>query len=151
MGDGMLVTSCETRSRHQESLISAFEEIAQTFLLTAPVEKESLQAYLDGSIEINGIRYRRRTVLLAVHDMKDELEAPAALQSKTLAQLISLKVQPIPRLKSRRDIATAILRMEVVIRSLKPAGAEKQTDQAAPRLQPAPQPLSPVAPSPLQA
>jgi hypothetical protein len=147
MGDGNVVTARETKSRHQESLISAFEEIAQTFLLTAPVEEEALQAYLDGSIEINGIRYRRRTVLLAIHDMKDELEAPAALQSKTLAQLVSLKVKPIPRLKSCRDVATAILRMEVVIRSLKPAVAEKQTDQTAPRLQPA----APVVSRPLQA
>lgn len=147
MGDGKLMTARETKSPHQESLILAFEEIAQTFLLTAPVEKQALQEYLDGSIEINGIRYRRRTVLLAVHDMKEELEASAGLQSKTLAHLVSLKVKPIPRLKSCRDVATAILRMEMVIRSLKPAGAEKQTDQAAPRLQPA----APVASGPLQA
>ncbi len=61
--------------------------------------------------------YTRRAILLAIHDMKDDLEAPLALQERTLAQLLSLKVWPKPELKLYRDIATALLRMEVVIRS----------------------------------
>ena len=60
---------------------------------------------------------RNRAILLAIHDMKEDLEAPLALQKGALAELMSLKVRPAPQLKLYRDIATAILRMEVVIRS----------------------------------
>jgi hypothetical protein len=49
--------------------------------------------------------------------MKEDLEAPLALQKRALAGLMSLKVRPAPQLQLYRDIATAILRMEVVIRS----------------------------------
>ena len=49
--------------------------------------------------------------------MKEDLEAPLALQKRALAELMSLKVRPAPQLQLYRDIATAILRMEVVIRS----------------------------------
>jgi hypothetical protein len=48
--------------------------------------------------------------------MKEDLEAPPALQERTLAEVESLKVQPAPELKLYRDIATALLRMEVVVR-----------------------------------
>ncbi|MGB7918273.1 MAG: hypothetical protein WCF79_23775, partial [Rhodomicrobium sp.] len=72
--------------------------------------------YLDGSVLINGAYCRRRTVLLAIHDMKDEREAPPALQSKTLSKLDLLNVRPVPQVIFYDDIATAILRMEVVIR-----------------------------------
>ena len=49
--------------------------------------------------------------------MKDNLEAPLALQETALAQLLSLKVWPTPELGLYRDIATALLRIEVVLRS----------------------------------
>jgi hypothetical protein len=75
-----------------------------------------LQDYLDGSVLINGAYCSRRAVLLAVHDMKDKQEAPPALQSKTLSKLDLLNVRPVPQVIFHDDIATAILRMEVVIR-----------------------------------
>jgi len=65
---------------------------------------------------VDGAFCRRRTVLLATHDMKEEREAPAALQKNALAKLESLDIKPIPPLRFYRDIATALLRMEVVIR-----------------------------------
>ncbi len=118
------VTAAEkiARRRLQLTMLAAFDEIAQTFLNAVRGERgtgkvfASLQNYLDGATTISGAHYRRRAVLLAIHDMKEEREAPPTLQSRTLAQLILLKVRPIPQLKLYRDIATAILRMEVVMR-----------------------------------
>ena len=52
----------------------------------------------------------------AVHDMKEDLVAPLALQERALAELLSLKVWPAPELRLYRDLATALLRMEAVIR-----------------------------------
>ncbi|HWJ18041.1 MAG TPA: hypothetical protein VNR65_04850, partial [Geobacterales bacterium] len=56
-------------------------------------------------------------ILLEIHDMKEDLEAPQALQKSALAEFNSLKLRPIPKLSSYRDIATALLRAEVVMRS----------------------------------
>ena len=112
MNEKESMTDAGGRRRLQSSLLSKFEEIAQTFLNMLTGERgngkifTSLQDYLDGSELIDGAYCRRRTVLLATHDMKEELEAPAALQSKTL----------VPQVRLYRDIATALLRMEVVIR-----------------------------------
>jgi hypothetical protein len=50
---------------------------------------------------------------------------PLALQRKALAQLIALQMNPIPKLTLYRDVATAILRMEVVMR-LSAAQAPKE-------------------------
>jgi hypothetical protein len=75
-----------------------------------------LQDYLDGSVLIHGAYCGRRAVLLAVHDMKDRQEAPPALQRQTLSKLDLLKVRPVTQVIFYDDIATAILRMEVVIR-----------------------------------
>ena len=117
-----VVTGTEGRCGHQSRLLSNFEEIAQTFLNMLSGEQgnakvfTSLQDYLDGSVLINGAHCRRRTVVLAIHDMKEDVEAPAALQANTLAKLDSLKVRPIPQAALHRDIATCILRMEVIVR-----------------------------------
>ena len=122
MNEKESTTDADGRRRLQSSLLSKFEEIAQTFLNMVTGERGngkvfiSLQDYLDGSELVDGAYCRRRTVLLATHDMKEELEAPAALQSKTLAKLESLQIKPIPQVRVYRDIATALLRMEVVIR-----------------------------------
>ncbi len=121
MNEKEVLTEFE-ENRRQSSLLSTFEEIAQTFLSSVSGKRgngklfTSLQDYLDGSVLTNGAYCRRRTVLLAIHDLKDELEAPSALQSKTLAKLELLHIRPVPRVKFYQDIATAILRMEVVIR-----------------------------------
>jgi hypothetical protein len=122
MNEKESMTDTDGRRRLQSSLLSKFEEIAQTFLNMLTGERgndkvfTSLQDYLDGSELVHGAHCRRRTVLLATHDMKEELEAPAALQSKTLAKLESLEIRPVPQVRFYRDIATALLRMEVVIR-----------------------------------
>ncbi len=116
------VIAVEERHCRQSSLLSMFEEIAQTFLSSVSGERgnskvfASLQDYLDGSVLIDGIYCRRRKVLLAIHDLKEELEAPPSLRSKTLAKLELLHVRPVPQVTFYQDIATAILRMEVVIR-----------------------------------
>jgi hypothetical protein len=55
-------------------------------------------------------------IILAIHDMKEGVEAPPALQSKTLSKLELLNVRPLPQVTFYYDIATAILRMEVVMR-----------------------------------
>ena len=112
------VAATETRRRFQTSLLQAFDEIAQG-LLTAPhkIEHVSLQSYLDGGVAIGGGFFRRRAILLAIHDMKEDMEAPLALQKRALDEFEPLKMRPAPSLKLYRDIATAILRMEVVMRS----------------------------------
>ena len=121
MNDKEVLTEAE-ELRRQSSLLSTFEEIAQTSLSLVSGERgngkvfTSLQDYLDGSVLINGAYCSRRTVLLAIHDMKDKQEAPSALQSKTLSKLDLLNVRPVPQVIFYDDIATAILRMEVVIR-----------------------------------
>ena len=121
MNDKEVLTEAE-ELRRQSSLLSTFEEIAQTFLSSVSGERGNgkvftfLQDYLDGSVLINGAYCSRRTVLLTIHDMKDEREAPPELQGKTLSTLELLNVRPLPQVTYYGDIATAILRMEVVIR-----------------------------------
>ena len=121
MNDKIVLTEAEERPP-PSSLLSAFEEIAQTFVsLVSGVRGNgkaffSLQDYLDSSVSINGAFCTRRTVLLAIHDMKEKLEAPPTLGSMTLSKLALWNVRPLPQVTFYRDIATAILRMEVVIR-----------------------------------
>ena len=114
MNDKEVLTEAEERRRRQSSLLSTFEEIAQTSLSSVSGERgngkvfTSLQDYLDGSVLINGAYCSRRTVLLAIHDMKDKQEAPSALQSKTLSKLELLHLRPVPQVIFYDDIATAI-------------------------------------------
>ena len=122
MNEKEVLTEIEERGRRQSSLLSAFEEIAQTFLDSVRGDRgngkvfSSLQDYLDASVLVDGVYCRRRTVLLEIHDLKEDLEAPSALKSKTLAKLELLRIRPLPQVAFYQDIATAILRMEVVIR-----------------------------------
>ena len=122
MNEKNVLTEIDERRRRQSSLLSIFEEIAQTFLNSVSGERgdgtvfTSLQEYLDGSVLVDDAYCRRRTVVLMIHDLKEELEAPPTLQSKTLAKLELLHVRPLPQVAFYQDIATAILRMEVVIR-----------------------------------
>ncbi len=117
-----VTTKAEERCGLQSSLLSKFEEIAQTFLNALSGERGNgkvfafLQDYLDGSVLVDGAYCRRRTVLLAIHDMREGLDAPMALQSKVLSKLELLNILPMPQVRHYRDIATALLRMEVVIR-----------------------------------
>ena len=117
MNDNACLAGTEARGPFHVSLLSEFDEIAQTVLKTARAKVHiSLQSYLDGRVLIGGAHISRRAILLAIHDMKEDLEAPLALQERALAEMISLKVRPAPELKLYRDIATALLRMEVVVR-----------------------------------
>ncbi|MGB7917741.1 MAG: hypothetical protein WCF79_21020, partial [Rhodomicrobium sp.] len=60
MNEKEVLTEVEERRRCQSNLLSAFEEIAQTFLSSVSGERgngkvfTSLQDYLDGSVLING-------------------------------------------------------------------------------------------------
>jgi hypothetical protein len=117
MNDNACLAGTEVRRPLHVSLLSAFDEIAGTVLKTARAKVHiPLQSYLDGRVLIGDAYVSRRGILLAIHDMKEDLEAPPALQERTLAEVESLKVQPAPELKLYRDIATALLRMEVVVR-----------------------------------
>ena len=120
------------RRRHvHASLLPAFDEIVQSCVKIAQSVRgignafSSLQSYLDGRVIAGGVSCQRRSVLLAVHDMAEDKAAPLALQRKALAQLIMLQMHPVPKLTLYRDIATAILRMEVVMR-LSAAQAPKE-------------------------
>jgi hypothetical protein len=110
------------RRRLQPSILLAFSEIAETYLTAMRGKRmtwetfASLQKYLDEAVTIQGTPFARRGILLAVHDMKKNMEAPATLQRTTKAQLIALKMQPLPEIKHCSDVATAILRMEAVLR-----------------------------------
>lgn len=111
------LAAAETRRPFQISLLSEFNEIAQTFLRIAHGKVHTaVQSYLDGRVAIDGAYFTRRAILLAIHDMKNDLKAPFALQETAFAELLSLKVRPTPELKLYRDVATALLRMEVVLR-----------------------------------
>ncbi len=121
MDNNALRITPEERHRFQVRVLPMFDDIAQAFLhaVTGDGSTSKLSTpldYLDGKVDIDGVLYRRRQIILAIHDMKDELEVPLALQSKVLAKCIFLKLRPIPHLRLYRDIATAILRIEMVIR-----------------------------------
>ncbi len=131
------IAMLEARRRWRASLLPAFDEIAQVCLSIVRGAGKSgkifaeLQSYLDSAITINGASYRRRSVVLAIHDMTDETEAPALFQSKTLAQFLRLKVYPIPQLKFYQDIATALLRIEVIMRLTAKQEIEKEVSKLA--------------------
>ncbi len=112
------LSAAEVQQRLSMSLLPAFDEIAQT-LLKEPHRKAhtSLQSYLDGTVAVGSAFLTRRAILLAVHDMKEDLEAPLGLQKRTLAELQSLRVFPPPQLRFYRDLATVFLRIEVIVRS----------------------------------
>ncbi len=116
------IAMLEARRRWHAGLLPAFDEIAQVCLRivrgAGKISKifADLQTYLDSAITINGASYRRRSVVLAIHDMTDETEAPATFQSKTLTQFLRLKVYPVPQLRFYQDIATALLKIEVILR-----------------------------------
>jgi hypothetical protein len=105
------------RRPFQARLLSAFDVIAQTCLEAVRESAHThLQNYLDGAVAIGDACFTRRAILLAIHDMKEEVAAPVALQERVLAELLLLNVWPAPVLRLYRDIATALLRMEVVTR-----------------------------------
>ncbi len=131
----------ERRREVHASLLPTFDEIVQSCVKIAQAARgignafSSLQSYLDEGVIAGGVSCQRRSVLLAVHDMIEDREAPLALQRKALAQLILLQMHPVPKLTLYRDIATAILRMEAVMRLS--AAQAPQEQQREPVLTPA--------------
>jgi hypothetical protein len=130
------------RRRHvQESLLPVFDEIVQSCVKIAQGGRgtgnafSSLQSYLDERVIAGGVSCQRRSVLLAVHDMIEDREAPLVLQRKALAQLMLSQMNPIPKLTLYRDIATAILRMEAFMRQS--AAQAPKAQQREPVLTPA--------------
>ena len=97
-----------------------FDEIAQGFLkalASGQASGETLTCldYLDGQVEIEDATYTRRVVVLAVEDLKQQIEAPLPLRSEAYALMKLLKLDPIPELKLYRDLATVILRIDAAL------------------------------------
>ncbi len=78
-------------------------------------ETGACPVYLDGAENIEGALYTRRSVVLAVEDLRQQIEAPSSLQSEASAQMRQLKLNPVPELKLYSEVATAILRMDTAL------------------------------------
>ena len=117
-----LVSAAEARRRVYAGPL--FEQIAREFLETVSSHQESGELsyclnYLDDAVKIDGAWYPRRAVVLAIEDLKQQIDAPLTLQNEARAQMSLLKFNSIPELKLYRDIATAILRMDAALRLTK--------------------------------
>ena len=122
MNDKEVLTEAEEQRGRQSSLLSKFEEIARNFPEPGWWGARKRQGfYLPPGLSRWLHFIKRRSLqekdrLLAIHDLKEELEAPPTLGSMTLSKLALWNVRPLPQVTFYSDIATAILRMEVVIR-----------------------------------
>ena len=98
--------------------LAIFESIAAGFLraLASRNETGDCTVYLDGADTVDGASYARRAVILAVEDLKQQIEAPLPLVSEASSVIELLKLNPAPELKLYPDIATAILRIDAVLR-----------------------------------
>ncbi len=97
-----------------------FEQIAQGFLRAlanhhANGEASGCLHYLDDALKIDGATYPRRLLVLAIEDMKRQIEAPQPLRSEAYAFMKLLDLNPVPELKLYRDVATAILRIDAAM------------------------------------
>jgi hypothetical protein len=100
------------------SRLPLFDQIAQGFLNTLFSHEASGSAclsYLDGKVKIDGATYTRRLVVLAIEDLKQQIEAPLSLRSEARELMMLLRLDPIPELKLYRDVATAILRIDAAL------------------------------------
>jgi hypothetical protein len=105
-----------------------FDQIAQGFLKALAGHQASRDAYtgldyLDGSVKIDGTAYARRVVVLAIEDMKQQIEAPLSLRNDAYAFMKLLGLDPVPELKAYRDVATAILRIDAALHLTRINGA----------------------------
>ena len=117
-----LVSAAEARRRVYAGPL--FDQIARGFLESVASHQESGELayclnYLDDEVKIDGAWYPRRAVVLAIEDLKQQIDAPVTLQNEARAQMSLLKFNSIPELKLYRDIATAILRMDAALRLTK--------------------------------
>ncbi len=110
-----------------------FDQIAQGFLKELSSHKPGIHVpacldYLDGTIKIGSDWYARRSMILAIEDLKHQIEAPQPLRREVLEFMKLLELAPIPELKLYRDVATAILRIDAALHlngisgTRKPAG-----------------------------
>jgi len=116
--------------------LPVFNQIAQGFLKTlashgASSEVPACLGYLDGNVKIDGAAYSRRLVVLAVEDLKQQIEAPLPLAGEVYELMRLLELDPIPELRLYRDLATAILRIDAVLHlarirgAMEPAGGKR--------------------------
>ncbi len=114
------VTATEAGHGAYTGRLPLFDQIAQGFLNTLASHEASSDApaclsYLDGKVKIDGASYTRRVVVLAIEDLKQQIDAPLPLRSEAYALMKLLKLDPIPELKLYRDVATAILRIDAAL------------------------------------
>ncbi|MGO9483657.1 MAG: hypothetical protein ACLPX9_03595 [Rhodomicrobium sp.] len=101
-----------------------FDQIAQGFLKTLAALQASGEAptwldYLDGKVKVDGATYTRRLLVLAIEDLKQQIEAPLQLRSEVYSLMKMLQLDPIPDLRLYRDLATAILRIDAALHLVK--------------------------------
>jgi len=113
MAAGMAQTAHNNR-------LSLFDQVVQGFLNELSSHEKSIQVpacldYLDGKIEVEGQRHVRRATILAVEDLTQQVEAPQLLRREVYAVMKLLGLNPIPELRSYRDVATAILRIDATL------------------------------------
>ncbi len=97
-----------------------FDQIAQGFLKTlasslANGEVSLCMDYLDDQVKSDGAVFTRRLVVLAIEDMRQQIEAPLPLRVDAYALMELLKLDPIPELTLYRDLATVILRIDAAL------------------------------------
>lgn len=114
------VVAAEARQVHCVGRLPIFEQIAQGFLENLANDQHSgassvCLSYLDAKVKIDGVSYTRRNVVLAIEDLKQQIEAPLPLQCETCAQMKLLRLDPVPEMKLYRDVATAILRIDAAL------------------------------------
>ena len=133
------------RRRFYAGRLPLFEQIAYVFLSTVASHQKrdelfTVSKYLDGAIKIDGASHRRRDFVLAIEESKQRIAAPSDLRSEVIARMRLLKLDPIPELKFFRDIATAILRMDVALRLMgldfQPRSLRFDAIQAQPAIEP---------------
>jgi hypothetical protein len=114
-----VMTAAVTQAAHA-SRLSLFDQVVQGFLAELSGYKRSIQVpacldYLDGKIELDGHCYMRRAAILAVEDLTQQIEAPQPLRREVYSVMKLLCLDPIPELRSYRDVATAILRIDATL------------------------------------
>jgi hypothetical protein len=110
--------------------IPIFDQIAIGFLKELSSHRQSMHAtacldYLDGKIKVDCDWYTRRSLILAVEDLKQQSEAPLRLRREVYDFMKLLDLTPIPELKLYRDVATAILRIDATLHLSRIGGARK--------------------------
>jgi hypothetical protein len=107
-----------------------FDQIVRGFLKELSNHKAGVQAasrleYLDGRISIAGQWCSRRTLILAIEDLKDQIEAPQLLRREVRDFMKLLGFDHIPELKMYRDVATAIMRIDAALHLSRINGTRK--------------------------